>query len=86
MKQILIIFAGGAIAVSAIALGFTYLQTYQERTSLEGDLQYRTHLLVDSLIESVQPAYNANVASYHWTIGPLSMSNGVKMLRNTTLL
>jgi trehalose 6-phosphate synthase len=63
MRQILIIFAGGALAISAIALGFTFVQAYQQRTALESDLQYRTHILADSLVESVEPAYNQNSTS-----------------------
>jgi trehalose 6-phosphate synthase len=63
MKQILIIFLGGALAVSAIALGFTYLQAYEERAALEADLQYRTLILADSLVESVQPAVRADATS-----------------------
>lgn len=63
MRQILIIFAGGALAISAIALGFTFVQAYQQRIALESDLQYRTHILADSLVESLEPAYNQNSTS-----------------------
>ncbi|MBI2476529.1 MAG: trehalose-6-phosphate synthase [Candidatus Taylorbacteria bacterium] len=60
MKQLLFIIVGVIIAVSAIAFAFTLTQANQQQLSLTADLQYRTHLLADSLKESVELYYTGH--------------------------
>lgn len=57
MRQIVLITAGVLAAVSLIVVGFTYSQAADERVKLASDLQYRTHVLADSLQASVEPSF-----------------------------
>lgn len=62
MRQIYIISALVVVLVVVLSAAFTFEQTLQEERNLSSDLQYRTRLLADSLIESVEPSYQVNSA------------------------
>ncbi len=60
MKRFLAIIVGVAILISVVVLVFTVGQVKQEEKSLTDDLQLRTRLLTESLIESIEPYFLKN--------------------------
>ncbi len=64
MRYILTIIGTVVLAVSLVALGFSFKQVNQERATLTTNLEQRASLLSDSLKESVEPYYaNSSQAS-----------------------
>lgn len=57
MRQLLLICIGVIVVVGLVVVATTFYQANQVQLSLSADLQYRTHLLADSLKESVEPYY-----------------------------
>jgi len=60
MKQSLVVIGGITILASILIFTFTVKQAQQERDSLTNDIERRTHLLAESLKESVEPYYLIN--------------------------
>ncbi len=60
MKQTFLVALGAIAAISLVVVGFTYDEASKEELRLSADLQYRTRLLADSLIESVEPSFINN--------------------------
>lgn len=60
MKRFLAIIVGVAILISVVVLVFTIGQVQQQEKTLIDDLELRTRLLTESLIESIEPYYLKN--------------------------
>src|SRR5688572_29747458 len=66
MRYIFTIIGSVVLAVSLVALGFTFNQVKEEETTLKTNLEQRASLLSDSLKESVEPFYaNSTQPSFH---------------------
>src|SRR6266567_3887082 len=57
MKQILAAIGLVIIIISIIAVYFTWTHVNSESKRLQGDIQYRSYLVVDSLKGSVEPNF-----------------------------
>jgi len=69
MRYIFTIIGSVVVAVSLVALGFTFRQVNQEQISLTTNLEQRASLLADSLKESVEPYYaNSSQASFQTSL------------------
>lgn len=69
MRYIFAIIGSVALAVSLVALGFTFNQVKEEETTLKTNLEQRASLLSDSLEESVEPYYaNSTQPSFYNSI------------------
>ncbi|RJQ34274.1 hypothetical protein C4568_02930 [Candidatus Parcubacteria bacterium] len=63
MRQILLI-TGGVIAAIAFVIGiFTFNQVNKEEAALTARIQVRSQVLAESLVESIQPAFEAGATS-----------------------
>ncbi len=65
---------GAALLATAIVLAFTFAQARTEYATLSSDLEYRTHILTESLAEAIEPALarNDTVASVQKTVDRIS--------------
>lgn len=63
MRQVQLIVGGAIIGLVAIIGLFTLSQANREELALSSDLQYRTRTLADSLVESIEPSFNASATS-----------------------
>lgn len=57
MKQLLAAVGIVIVIISLIAIYFTWTQVNSESQRLQGDIQYRSYLVVDSLKETVEPNF-----------------------------
>src|SRR5580704_16963024 len=57
MKQLLAAVGVVIVIISLIAVYFTWTQVNSESLRLQGDIQYRSYLVVDSLKETVEPNF-----------------------------
>jgi len=63
MRQILLITAVVVLAVTLVVGAFTVKQAASEQANLSSDLQYRTRVLADSLLESLEPSLRSGATS-----------------------
>lgn len=63
MRQVLIVTGSALFAVSLIFGLFALNQANQEQVELTSRMQSRSQVLADSLVESVEPSYNAGATS-----------------------
>jgi len=68
MKQLLAAVGVVIIIISLIAVYFTWTQVNSESQRLQGDIQYRSYLVVDSLKESVEPNFINKSTLYLQTV------------------
>src|SRR5579862_4040338 len=57
MKQLLAVVGVVIVIISIIAVYFTWTHVDSESKRLQGDIQYRSYLVVDSLKGSVEPNF-----------------------------
>lgn len=78
MRQVLLIVGGALVGLAIVIGGLTLSQANGEELALSADLQYRTHTLADSLVESLEPAVNAQAtSSVQRVVDRIAASQGV---------
>ena len=63
MRQTALIMGSIVVALAFIVGGSTFFQASSEKLQLSADLQYRTRVLADSLVEAVGPSFNTRATS-----------------------